>query len=162
LNRWIMKFDIRVDRHTCFFYFVHNMAAWHHSCAPYFNEVWIRETGELTPAEQEALAAFADLVREYPFGDRWIGKSFVLAPCEEQAMEGTRALAGDRARVVLRNAFDAFCEGSPTSGGGTSRAFGSSETVCAQDWSPARYGRPCRWPVCTFKRCRNLWRCTCC
>ncbi len=103
-----MQFDIRIDRHTCFFYFIHNMAGWHHSCAPYFNEVWIRETGELSPGERDALDAFAGLAREYTFGDRWIGKPFVLAASMDEALAGAKELAGPTGEDVLRSAFSAL------------------------------------------------------
>ena len=55
------------------FHIVNNLAEWHFACRRSYNTQWIAETGELTPAERDALAAFKDVALRYPYGDRWLG-----------------------------------------------------------------------------------------
>ncbi|MHB0886622.1 MAG: hypothetical protein ACYC41_12160, partial [Bacillota bacterium] len=77
-------FVFRVDRLANLFHFVSNMAAWHFACRESYNRAWIAETGELTMPEREALDAFAAVVREFPYGDRWMGKAFITAETPDE------------------------------------------------------------------------------
>ena len=99
---------MRIDRHTCLFYFASNMAEWHFSCAKPMNQAWIAETGNLSSQETAALSTFAALAREFSFGDRWMGRFFVLAPTGEQALEQTRDLMGDEKAHLLAGTLSAL------------------------------------------------------
>lgn len=89
-----MAFTVTYKRHACKFHFVNNMSNWHFACLPHYNDAWIQETGPITPEESDALAAFAGIAREYGYGPNWLGRPFVAAPTEEQALRDTEQMLG--------------------------------------------------------------------
>jgi hypothetical protein len=100
-----MHFTVTFKRHVCKFFFINNMADWHHACVRYYNEVWIQETGPLTQGETHALEAFAGIAWKYPYGSEWLGRPIVVASSEEQALKDTEALIGTAHAKRLRDVF---------------------------------------------------------
>ncbi|MGE5579056.1 MAG: hypothetical protein ACM3WU_03340 [Bacillota bacterium] len=101
-----MAYTVTYRRHACQFFFVNNMSGWHFACFPHYNEAWIQETGPLTKEETEALEAFADIAREYGYGPDWLGRPFVAAPSEEQALTDTEQLIGAAYAETLKDVLE--------------------------------------------------------
>ena len=68
----------KVLRWANFYFFVQNLSAWHHSTRQRHNKDW---RGKLTfsPEAEVALQEFEIIHKRYPFGDRYLGRSFFLS-----------------------------------------------------------------------------------
>lgn len=97
-----------IGRPANFFHVVNNLAGWHFSHRPHYNRVWLAETGELTLPEKQSLSAFTEVAREFPYGDKWLGRPFILADSEAEAWAGAGRLVGKRRARRLRRAFAAL------------------------------------------------------
>lgn len=102
------RYPIRITRIANLFHFVNNMAAWHFSCRKRYNEAWIAETGELDEHERQALASYASIAQRYPYGDRWLGRHFILAENEDDAWARASAALPRADFQQLRAAFDSL------------------------------------------------------
>ncbi|MHB8928327.1 MAG: hypothetical protein ACYC9Q_11880 [Bacillota bacterium] len=96
----------RVDRLSNLFHFVNNLAAWHFACREEYNRAWLAETGELTAPERVALDGFAAVAREFPYGDRWLGRAFIPAETPDEAWEQARELIGLERVAIVRSVFE--------------------------------------------------------
>lgn len=62
-----MKFDIKYSKIGNFFFFISNLSDWHFSCRKEYNEAWIKQTGELSNNEKNAIENFRKIMTKYGF-----------------------------------------------------------------------------------------------
>ncbi len=106
-----VRLTLRVSRTANLFHFVNNLAAWHFACRQHYNRAWLAETGPLSAAEEAALDEFRAIVREFPYGPRWLGRAFILgsagdgAAFRATAWRATRDLVGPDTAAMLWDVF---------------------------------------------------------
>lgn len=59
-------FSINVSRWSNFYFFVQNLALWHKSCRPAYNQYWRSILSPFTDEQEKALLLFQKLRRQYP------------------------------------------------------------------------------------------------
>lgn len=107
-----MKYAITISRQANFFFFVANLTAWHFSCQPAYNTVWLKRTGQLTKRERQLLGQFGRLMRKYAFGSpdghqHYLGY-FFQAILEAQTWPALQQQVTRSEYLLIKKVFEAF------------------------------------------------------
>lgn len=76
-----ITFNFHLYKIGSLYHMVESLSGFHHSYRDYANEYWLKQTGPLTPSEQESLEKFRKVVANYPFGhEKYLGKFLETKP----------------------------------------------------------------------------------
>src|SRR3989344_2351191 len=107
----LMRLRFKLSKTTNHFFFVSNLAEWHHSCRPEYNSAWIAQTGPLNSRERAALERFRRLIQQYGFGNkvsgRYLGVPFQTLS-ERDAWRATAEILTEEELLDLRAVFAIF------------------------------------------------------
>ena len=101
---WTFRISETANR----FHVVSNLAEWSVYARTHYNRAWIEETGPLTQAEQEALAACRELLPRYGWGAKAPGRAFGAAEDEDDAWARAARLMTGEDLATLRGAMAAL------------------------------------------------------
>lgn len=87
-----VKFNFVINKQANHYFFVQNLAEWHFSNRPKYNEIWIQKIGSLSKKEKASLNELEKIRKRYPESKSIFEKSFFLTekPYENLEKELTK------------------------------------------------------------------------
>ena len=99
--------NFHVSRIANLFYFASHMTLWHWSMRERnYRRYWLEETGPLSEEEHRAIEVVKQILSDHPYGNGWIGTTFLTVNSEEEAGQGAQIILTSVELLALRNALD--------------------------------------------------------
>lgn len=106
-----MRFKVKSNKTSQFFFYLSNLSNWHFSCRPEYNKVWLKKVGPLNYEEKNILKKLVPVFKKYGFDDKktnhFLGKVFIDFP-EKEIWKRVKILVNENEFKILKSAFAVF------------------------------------------------------
>lgn len=106
-----MRFEVKSNKTSQFFFYLSNLSNWHFSCRPEYNKVWLKKFGPLNHEEKNVLKKLVPIFKKYGFDykstSHFLGKAFIDFP-EKEIWKQVKALVNEEEFGILKSAFAVF------------------------------------------------------